>query len=476
MIIINTPHTHLTLIHYRGASLSFLSQYPGEDETLIPPMSYLEVTGEPVTMETDKGIVTCYPARINCNLKSQTMEQIEARRKTDLVAQEPYLKDEFERDFTPVQEALVAHRITYDVSYYMKSTAQAELTKMWQEFKAHGPLWYNRDGNYVNALSRAFNFKHDWLSRMTRLTFSVDPGSTRPVLFTAVEAQAVAVIKALLLVEGAAKDVVDVEDKGTSITQFAAREGYADALEALVGAGADLQMARHDGATALGLVVGSKHTEVMRYILERRGVKLVNEDALGRIVVDDGLGRMSMNDALGMMSMNELEQMLATAFMSPSKLDDWLSHGASPSGLKGEIGALLSSPGLAEAVKTRLSNTRAFIDRHNTLLVHDATPTLPHAVWQLAAQEPDAVFGTYSEVYTAVAEVTSAPHLIEWLNKPQALHPCQLTIEAKDSVAVMSVAYSNCGSKLARAEGMHVVVCDAMTGFELHRLTGHTET
>merc|ERR1712195_356037 len=175
------------------------------------------------------------------------------------------------------------------------------------------------------------------------------------------------------------------------------------------------------------------------------------------------------------MSMNELEQMLATAFMSPSNLADWLSHGASPSGLKGEIGALLSSPGLAEAVKTRLSNTRAFIDRHNILLVHDATPVLPHAVWQLVAQEPDAVFGTYSEVYTAVAEVTSAPHLIEWLNKPQALHPCQLTIEAKDSVPVVSVAYSKCGSKLARAEGMHVAVCDAMTGFELHRLTGHTE-
>ena len=301
---------------------------------------------------------------------------------------------------------------------------------------------------------------------MTRFTFEVEPSSTRPALFAAVEVQAVAVIKALFLVEGAAKDVVDVEDKGTSITQFAAREGYAVALEALVGAGADLQMARHDGATALGLALVSKHTEVMRYILERRGVKLVNEDALGRIAVEDGLGSMGMN---------ELEQMLATAFMSPSKLDDWLSHGASPSGLKGEIGALLSSPGLAEAVKTRLSNTRAFIDRHNTLLVHDATPTLPHAVWQLAAQEPDAVFGTYSEVYTAVAEVTSAPHLIEWLNKPQALHPCQLTIEAKDSVPVVSVAYSNCGSKLARAEGMHVVVCDAMTGFELHRLTGHTE-
>jgi hypothetical protein len=55
----------------RGASLSFLSQYPNEDEVLIPPLSYLEVTGEPFFMNTDKGEVTVYPARINCNLKSK---------------------------------------------------------------------------------------------------------------------------------------------------------------------------------------------------------------------------------------------------------------------------------------------------------------------------------------------------------------------------------------------------------------------
>jgi len=34
----------------RGASLSFLSQYPNEDEVLIPPLSYLEVTGEPFSI------------------------------------------------------------------------------------------------------------------------------------------------------------------------------------------------------------------------------------------------------------------------------------------------------------------------------------------------------------------------------------------------------------------------------------------
>ena len=76
----------------RGAPLSFLSEFPGEDEVLIPPLSFLEVTGEPWTMDTDKGPVTVFPARINCNLKGQTMEEIEARRRTDLLAMEPYLK------------------------------------------------------------------------------------------------------------------------------------------------------------------------------------------------------------------------------------------------------------------------------------------------------------------------------------------------------------------------------------------------
>ena len=38
-----------------------------------------------------------------------------------------------------------------------------------------------------------------------------------------------------------------------------------------------------------------------------------------------------------------------------------------------------------------------------------------------------------------------------------------------------SVAYSADGSRLARAEGNAVVVCDAVSGFEVHRLKGQLE-
>ena len=69
----------------RGCSLSFLSIYPGEDEILIPAMSYLEITGKPYVMETGKGsglFVTVYPGRINCNLKSQVSPSFQLQHRT----------------------------------------------------------------------------------------------------------------------------------------------------------------------------------------------------------------------------------------------------------------------------------------------------------------------------------------------------------------------------------------------------------
>ena len=58
----------------RGCPLSFVSQYPGEEEILMPAMSYMELIGKPYVMEASNGsrdFVTVYPARIHCNQKSQ---------------------------------------------------------------------------------------------------------------------------------------------------------------------------------------------------------------------------------------------------------------------------------------------------------------------------------------------------------------------------------------------------------------------
>ena len=65
-----------------GESIQFLSQYPGEDEYLMQPLSCLEVTGEPrLDSSGDGGEVIAIPLRVNVNLKAVTVEDLIRRRK-----------------------------------------------------------------------------------------------------------------------------------------------------------------------------------------------------------------------------------------------------------------------------------------------------------------------------------------------------------------------------------------------------------
>ena len=112
----------------RGCPLSFVSQFPGEDEILIPPFSYLEVTGAPFSMDTDKGVVTVYPARINCNLKARTIDKIESSRRDELLAQHPYLVAEFERDVPAVKRCF--RRRSPASTNYINSRRQEDANSM----------------------------------------------------------------------------------------------------------------------------------------------------------------------------------------------------------------------------------------------------------------------------------------------------------------------------------------------------------
>ena len=54
----------------RGAMLSWISQYPGEEEVLLPPLSNLEVVGEPLMMMRERAAVNVCQLRVNVNLKA----------------------------------------------------------------------------------------------------------------------------------------------------------------------------------------------------------------------------------------------------------------------------------------------------------------------------------------------------------------------------------------------------------------------
>jgi hypothetical protein len=64
----------------RGAQLDWLSQYPDEKEILLPPLTGMEVQADEVTAEQ----VRMLTMRLNINLRSTTLEQLEAARQKEL--------------------------------------------------------------------------------------------------------------------------------------------------------------------------------------------------------------------------------------------------------------------------------------------------------------------------------------------------------------------------------------------------------
>ena len=77
-----------------GADLSWVSQYPGESEILFPPLTCLEVVGEPRV----EGGVIIFPLHANMNLKGLTLEQLEERRKLLHLSMAHNLREELEID------------------------------------------------------------------------------------------------------------------------------------------------------------------------------------------------------------------------------------------------------------------------------------------------------------------------------------------------------------------------------------------
>ena len=121
-------------------------------------------------------------------------------------------------------------------------------------------------------------------------------------------------------------------------------------------------------------------------------------------------------------------------------------------------------------MQDRLSHVRAFINC-NIDMLQDPTPLAPltvtDVVEQLVLQESDSVF----DANTDPQWTASIERGVVWVNKPAVQHACRWTMCAGG--AVQSRAYSADGSRLALAEGQDVVVCDAVSGFEVHRLKGH---
>jgi len=159
---------------------------------------------------------------------------------------------------------------------------------------------------------------------------------------------------------------------------------------------------------------------------------------------------------------------LSLAFLAPNNISRWLKDGRSARELLGVVCALMASAEAERPMQDRLRHVRALINCHIDLL-QDPRPLAPLSVTdvvdQLALQESDSVFEATPQ-WTASIE-----RGVVWENTPPVQHACRWSIQAGGPVK--SVSYSADGSRLARAEGDDVVVCDAVSGFEVHRFKGH---
>jgi Ran GTPase-activating protein (RanGAP) involved in mRNA processing and transport len=92
----------------RGAELRWISQFPGEDEVVMPPLSNLEVVGDPYLrcLEGSHTQILIVPLRVNVNIKSKTMEELESTRKDVLLSAIAEMQSEAEQEVSDLAQSM----------------------------------------------------------------------------------------------------------------------------------------------------------------------------------------------------------------------------------------------------------------------------------------------------------------------------------------------------------------------------------
>jgi len=133
-----------------GASVSLVSQYPWEDEYLIPPLACLEVNG-PLRVElTDKGQVIMVPIKLNVNLKNRTIETFLEERKTSHISMLKNIREELTIELTKALE---------DETY--KSSNKFLIPKPWAELASRQCIEDLNKLYHTDTLRPAEDFNED---------------------------------------------------------------------------------------------------------------------------------------------------------------------------------------------------------------------------------------------------------------------------------------------------------------------------
>ena len=117
----------------RGAELTWLSQYPHEEEILFAPLTGLEVQGTSVSDD-----ILVVDVRVSINLQALTIEQVVSKMQTSHLQLITMLEDEFKYGGAPAR-------------------ALAPLESLMIDAKALQPTWFNVPQHFKNATEDALD-------------------------------------------------------------------------------------------------------------------------------------------------------------------------------------------------------------------------------------------------------------------------------------------------------------------------------
>jgi hypothetical protein len=131
----------------RGASLEWLSQFPGEAEFLLPALSFLETLG--ITYRAVDGVtIRVVQVRVNANIKSLRLEQLVGRRKALHLAA-------LENNRFDLEHTMEAR----DADILLRGSIRKQLCELEKRHRALDAVdVYNKDSSYRVVVSQLLDF------------------------------------------------------------------------------------------------------------------------------------------------------------------------------------------------------------------------------------------------------------------------------------------------------------------------------
>ena len=181
------------------------------------------------------------PTRINCNLKSQTIEKIKGHRQKEILVMLPYLDGALRSDMLVLVEALAAElkeKAEEETQLKKLQEIQAQISKNFDALSIYlatpGKMnWLNEDSNCKQSICEVIDFKNHSLSKLVKELSALD-------------------------------DEDFLHDPFITGLHVAAREGRTKTVTALLSIGADIAAKDQAGNTAVELVKYTHTIEVLK--------------------------------------------------------------------------------------------------------------------------------------------------------------------------------------------------------------------